>query len=83
MDLSDEERAMMWRCRRGLKELDVLLDPFVHQHYASLDEDDKARFRRLVTCEDVDLLDWFLNRVTPPDPDLERIVHVVLERVAA
>ena len=32
-ELTDAERAMFWRARRGLKELDVFFEPFMRDHY--------------------------------------------------
>lgn len=75
---SDRERALLWHCRRGMKELDVILEPFMKDHYMTLPAEEKELFFKLIEQEDVDLLDWFLHRMVPEDKDLERIVNVVL-----
>ena len=74
---------LRWQCRRGLKELDVLLEPFMEEHYRDLPEDEQQLFRRLLEQEDVDLLAWFMQYLRPEDPDLERMIHVVLRRLEA
>ncbi|PQA52344.1 succinate dehydrogenase assembly factor 2 [Amnimonas aquatica] len=79
---TDSERRLRWQCRRGLKELDVLLEPFMEEHYRDLPEDEQQLFRRLLEQEDVDLLAWFMQYLRPEDPDLERMIHVVLRRLA-
>lgn len=78
---TDSERRLRWQCRRGLKELDVLLEPFMEEHYRDLPEDEQQLFRRLLEQEDVDLLAWFMQYLRPEDPDLERMIHVVLRRL--
>ena len=74
---------LRWQCRRGLKELDVLLEPFMEAHYRDLPEDEQLLFQRLLEQEDVDLLAWFMQYLRPEDPDLERMIHVVLRRLEA
>lgn len=80
-DLTAEERKLQWHCRRGLKELDVILGPFFDQHYLALSADDKAAFSRLVDCEDMDLFNWFMRQDTPADPEMERMIDLVLSRL--
>lgn len=63
--LSDS--TLRWRCRRGKKELDVLLARFVERHLAGLDAAQRAAFERLLALEDEDLLDRVFGRVAPDD----------------
>lgn len=78
---SDHERLLQYRCRRGLKELDVMIQPFLEDHYRSLTEPQKADFYTLMHQEDPDLLDWFLRYKKPADPAVEAIVEVFLQRL--
>lgn len=56
-----EQRKVIYRARRGLKELDYYLDPYVREHYLSAEPQEQAVFAELVKAEDPDLLDWFLH----------------------
>jgi len=76
-----EKKRLFWHSRRGMLELDVLLLPFLEEVYSSLDEEDQARYRRLLECEDQDMFVWFMQRGEPEDPDLKRIVRMILDRV--
>lgn len=80
--LTDDERRLIWRCRRGLKELDVIIGPFVEEHYQGLDAASRARFARLMECEDMDLFNWFLRQSQPADPELEQMVEYILGTLA-
>ena len=75
----DEINRMRWAARRGMLELDLVLDPFVRSRYAALGEADRARFQRLMRCEDQDLFAWFLKRERPDDEELAEIVSKVLD----
>lgn len=74
-----EVKRLMWHSRRGMLELDVLLKPFVEEAYVGLDAEDKQRYKALLDCEDADLFTWFMERIEPEDPDMARIVGVVLD----
>ena len=76
-----ELNRLFWHSRRGMLELDVLLVPFVREVYPSLDEDNRARYRKLLECEDQDMFGWFMQRGEPEDADLRHIVRMILDRV--
>ncbi len=72
---------LLWACRRGMLELDVLFMPFAKEAYCDLSQQHKLSFQRLLTCEDPELFAWFMGHKTCPDPDLAEIVDVILKRV--
>jgi len=77
--ISNEElNRMRWAARRGMLELDLVLEPFVTACYADLDEQDRRRFQQLMLCEDQDLFAWFLRREQPADEELATIVRKIL-----
>lgn len=76
-----EFNRLFWHSRRGMLELDVLLVPFLKEAYRSLPKDDQTRYQKLLECEDQDMFTWFMQKGTPDDPDLERIVKIILDRV--
>lgn len=76
-DLDVETRRAIWRSRRGLLELDLLLPPFARERYRTLDPTLRAAYHRLLTCEDTDIWAWLQRRTAPEDRELERIVDEV------
>lgn len=75
----EEVNRMRWAARRGMLELDLVLEPFVQGRYEDLDETDRARFQELMLCEDQDLFAWFMRRQQPEDGELRAIVSKILE----
>lgn len=73
-ELTLEERKVIYRARRGLKEIDVYFDPYVKQYYLAADQTEKALFKELVDQEDPDLLDWFMEVSEPPKPELRQLI---------
>ena len=78
MEDAAEFNRLCWHSRRGMLELDLVLEPFVKERYRELTGEDQARYRNLLTCEDQDLFAWFLGRVVPEDDELAAIVELVL-----
>ncbi len=78
--ISEQElNRTRWAARRGMLELDLVLEPFVQHCYAELEAGDRERFQRLLLCEDQQLFAWFLRRERPEDEDLQHIVSRVLQ----
>lgn len=63
-----------WRCRRGMLELDLLLNDFVTKRYEKLGETEQSTFLRLLDYPDQTLLELLMGRMKPSDKD---VVHVI------
>ena len=74
MDLN----RLRWASRRGMLELDLILEPFLQNIYPDLPEPDKVRYQKLLDCEDQDLFNWFLRKMEPKEEDLKIIVRIIL-----
>ena len=73
MDGDVLDRRLRWRCRRGTREMDLILDRFLSDSGANLDEEMRQNFDRLLDRTDQELLDWIHRRSVPPDPGLAAI----------
>ena len=62
-----EIQRLRWQCRRGMLELDLLLNRFLDQGYAQLSEEARADFVRMLGEQDQSLFDWLMNQVEPPE----------------
>ena len=75
--MSDRVRKLKWLCRRGMKELDLLLERFIDKQAHSLAGGRWPEFESLLGAEDDLLWDWFQN---PALPGAERY-RELLERI--
>ena len=82
MDNREHMARLKWACRRGMLELDVLLEPFVERHFMSLTVEQQAIFERLLCCDDPELFAWFMGHEKCDDPELATIVALILEHNA-
>jgi antitoxin CptB len=65
---------LRWRCRRGMRELDVLLTRYVDQEYRTAAPEQQDAFRRLLEMQDPVIHAYFLGRETPPDAVLASLI---------
>ena len=69
---------MLWRCRRGIRELDSLLRPFAEDCYDELSPLDKTRLQTLLGYQDNQILDWILGREIPDREGLQSLVDLII-----
>ena len=74
---------LLWQCRRGIKEVEVILVPYLQRHYPALNDDKKAVFERLLACHDVDLFEWFTVRSASDDKEIKGLVDEIQQALAA
>ena len=70
-----------WQCRRGKRELDIILHPFVDAELTRLEEADLVLFEALLDLSDDQLLLW-LTGTQSPDPRFETLVARIRDAAA-
>jgi antitoxin CptB len=73
---------LAWQCRRGMRELDVLLNGFLQQRLERLDAHERDSFARLLDYPDAVLLEWLMGRMVPADKDVASIVQDIRHTAA-
>ena len=74
-----EMRRLRWRCRRGMKELDLLLLNYIDEVYSASRPERQLAFRRLLSMPDPEILALLTGR---SEADDEHLAHVI-ERLPA
>lgn len=74
-------KTLRWKSRRGMKELDVLLEAFLVQQVEALRAGQWPALELLLDQEDDVFFDWISGRDLPEDPELlemiEALAHVL------
>ena len=73
-----EARALerlRWRSRRGLLELDIVLERFWAREGGEIDEGDAAMLERLLALPDNDLLDLVMGRADTTESQLQPMLQ--------
>ena len=74
----DRVKKLRWKCRRGMKELDVLLEAFMAQQAESLSAGDWPQLEGLLGQEDDVLFDWISGRNLPAEPDMRELINRII-----
>lgn len=59
---------LKWACRRGMLELDLLLEHYLDHDYDQLNPADQALFTLLLSEADQDLFSWLFADARPKPP---------------
>ena len=70
--MSLDRHRLKWQCRRGLLELDLVLERFLQER--ELRGDEAEKLGRLLELPDNDLLDIAMGRSERFDPNLKHVV---------
>ncbi len=74
--MKEFERAR-WRCRRGLLELDIVLQRFMDQYYLQLNTQELKQFEQLLSLSDNDLWELIAERQELTDKKLQRVLTLL------
>lgn len=82
MSMADDHEMsrLRWRCRRGMRELDMLLLGYVETHYGVASASDQSAFCQLLTMPDPDILALLTGRMVADDEPLRNVIERLLER---
>ncbi len=76
-NLAMDETRLRWQCRRGMLELDLMLESFVEKRYFDLPVKTKKAFHQLLNCQDQILLDYLMGQDVPTDKDVADVAKQI------
>ena len=76
--MAPEEGRLRWRCRRGMKELDILLVRYMDERFCSASTQEQEAFKGLLEIQDPVIYAYCLGQERPPEH-----LAVLIERITA
>ena len=73
-----QRSRLLWRCRRGIREMDILLQGYLETHYDGASESEQNSFEALLDEADLDILSWIMQK-TEPDKSYVGIIKIIRE----
>lgn len=74
--MADSE--LLWQCRRGMKELDVVIERFIKCGYEDLGDDMKISFQQLMEVDDGLLFEWIIGVSSPKEEKFQELIKIIL-----
>ena len=71
-----------WQCRRGLLELDVILQCFCDSVYIGLTYEKQKLFEDLLTSSDTDLQRWLIKAEVCDKPEWQDLIMIIRHQYA-
>jgi antitoxin CptB len=68
---------LAWRCRRGMKELDLVLTGYLREHWPAAGADERQHFESILELPDPELAAYLMGRETPVDPALQPLLEIL------
>jgi len=68
---------LKWRCHRGTKELDILLQGYLEKHYIQARNEEQRLFVELLKLQDSQLILFLLGDQLPESKGLSRLVKKI------
>jgi len=74
---SGDISKLKWRCRRGTKELDYLLEAYLMGHYAQANNEEQDLFVELLTFQDSQLILYLLGDKKPESESINQLLKKI------
>ena len=71
---SSRRARLYWQCRRGMLELDLVLQAFLDHRYDQASPDERRAFEALLNYPDALLFEYVMGRVIPTDSQLAHVI---------
>ena len=72
--MSSAPGQLVWRSRRGVKELDLILQHWLEHCYGQASADEKALFAQFLELPDPEIAGYLLGHARPADPAVAALV---------
>jgi len=72
-----EKARLTWHCRRGMLELDLILQSFLETRLDQLTDKEIKAFDSLLSNTDPELFAWLMGHEVPQDKELSNIVTII------
>ncbi len=72
-------RKLEWRCRRGMKELDLLLTRYLKERYAQASSEEQADFIEFLELPDPEIAGYLVAGDVPEDPRRAALCRALLQ----
>ena len=76
--MAAELGRLRWRCRRGMKELDLLLTRYLDERYGGASEVEQHAFQELLETQDPVIFGYCLGSQRPPEHLVDLIGQIAV-----
>ena len=71
-----QSSRLLWRCRRGMQEMDILLEYYLTKCYKNVSSIEQKNFEQMLDETDMDIFSWITKRSMPPEKYIDIITDI-------
>ncbi len=75
--MQDKIKKLHWKCRRGMKEMDILFEHYLYQYYQSADTAHQQAFEAMCDMQDPVIADYLFERSQPDNAAVNDIINIM------
>jgi len=79
---SEDFGRLRWACRRGIRELDVLLTRYIDERFRAAPAAEQDAFRRLLEAQNPLIYAYCLGREEAPNPEMRSLIRRIVAGAA-
>ena len=72
--MNEQINRLRWKCRRGMRELDLLLQEFSYKDILALSPEDNLIFNQVLSYDDQTLYDFIFKNITLGNLEHEKFI---------
>lgn len=72
------KERLRWACRRGMLELDLILENYLNNYYEKAEQQEQQNFIDLLEQTDQDLFDWILKKQKTSEAKLQTMINILI-----
>ena len=77
---TERVKRLRWLCRRGMRELELMLEAFLRREEEALSGGHWPEFEALLACEDDRLWDWFQGTYDGDSSQFQSLIDNIRQR---
>ncbi|MBR1375816.1 MAG: succinate dehydrogenase assembly factor 2 [Cardiobacteriaceae bacterium] len=74
-----EDKRIKWLCRRGMKELDLLMETYFANNFPKQYDKRQQAFLKLLEYQDPTIVDLLFKRIKDEDEEINNLISELLE----
>ena len=78
--MSQEINRIYWKCRRGMREIDLLLREFSKEHLSNLDIENIELLDLILDRDDQSLYDYIFKNISLGNSEQEKFIDTYLKK---
>ncbi len=75
--MQDKMKKLHWKCRRGMKEMDILFEHYLYEHYQKADSEHQQAFEQMCDMQDPLIADYLFERSRPETSAVNDIINIM------